>query len=453
MSYVRDVYPGATWETRAPEEVGLSTLKLDALRELVGGRGCVVRHGYLAYTWGDQSESSDVASAVKPVISTLLLFAIQEGKLQGVDDRVADFEPKLRGLNGGKDGGVTWRHLASQTSGYGLSEGPGEAWAYNDSALALYYDILTQKVFKGTGTSVLKTRLADLLQFEDPYTFEAFGPDDRPGRLAVSVRDFARFGLLYLRGGKWRDKQALDPELVRMAISSPVAADTPATSGEEAEMLPGQRSMGGGKNIVPIGPGYYSFNWWLNGLDIAGRRLFADIAPDVYVANGHGGPRMLWVVPGLDLVVCWNDADVKDFDESPYNPNARCNRAARLISQSALRVWPDASWATSSPEEQGMSQEGLDAAAAYAQEYGGVSGCVVRHGYLVKEWGSPAALADIKSAAKATVGTTVLGLAVDDGLIALDDRAQKHYPTIGAETPETRPQAGSVRSRSATWLR
>ena len=43
---------------------------------------------------------------------------------------------------GGKDASITWRHLASQTSGYGLGEAPGKAYAYNDSALALYYDTL-----------------------------------------------------------------------------------------------------------------------------------------------------------------------------------------------------------------------------------------------------------------------------------------------------------------------
>ncbi len=33
------VYPGATWETRTPEEVGLSRAKLDALRD-----GCITQN-------------------------------------------------------------------------------------------------------------------------------------------------------------------------------------------------------------------------------------------------------------------------------------------------------------------------------------------------------------------------------------------------------------------------
>jgi CubicO group peptidase (beta-lactamase class C family) len=330
------VYPGATWEMRKPEDVGLSSAKLDALRDLAGGRGCVVRHGYLVYSWGDASRSGDVASAVKPVISTLLLLAVQEGRLKSVDDRVADFEPRLKELNGGKDRDITWRHLASQTSGYGLAEAPGKAYSYNDYALALYYDTLIHKVYQEDGTRVLKTRLADMLQFEDSYTFNALKREDRAGRLAMSVRDFARFGLLYLRGGKWHDKQVLKPELLQLAISSPLAADTPLTGGKEAEMLPKQRSLGGGKNITPVGPGYYSFNWWLNRTNKEGKRLYVDAPDDTYVAAGHGGQRMLWIIPSLDLIVCWNDADVKDHDASPGNTKTKCNQAARLMREAVL---------------------------------------------------------------------------------------------------------------------
>jgi len=298
------IYPGDDWEKRTPAETGLSAVKLQALAELVGGRGCVVRHGYLVCTWGDPARSGDIASAVKPIVSTLLFLAVQQGKIPSVDARVADFEPGLHALNGGKDAAITWRHLASQTSGYGLSERPGEAYAYNDFALALYYDTLMRRVYQQDGTRVLKVQLGDVLGFQDRYTLEAFGPQDRPGRLAISVRDLARFGLLMARGGKWRERQVLKPELVRMALSSPVQADLPRTTGKDADMLPKQRSLGGGKDQTPAGPGYYSFNWWLNGKDREGRRLFVDAPPDTYVAAGHGGQRMLWVIPSLDLIVC-----------------------------------------------------------------------------------------------------------------------------------------------------
>jgi CubicO group peptidase (beta-lactamase class C family) len=333
----RPVYPAADWEKCSPKKAGLSADRLKAFAELVGGRGCVVRHGYLVYTWGDPARSGDIASAVKPILSTLLLRAVQQKKIKSADAKVADFEPRLRALNRGKDAAITWRHLASQTSGYGLGEAPGTAYAYNDFALALYYDTLVRQVYRQDGTRVLKEQLGDVLGFQDKYTFEAFGPRDRPGRLAISVRDLARFGLLYLRGGNWKGKQVLKPELVRLVLSSPVPAGLPRTQGKDAAMLPRQRSLGGGKNQTPVGPGYYSFNWWLNRTDRQGRRLYEDAPPDAVAAVGHGGQRALWVLPSLDLVVAWNDAKLDDHDAGPGNPRTKCNRAVRLLREAVLR--------------------------------------------------------------------------------------------------------------------
>ncbi|MBU6400209.1 MAG: hypothetical protein KGS61_07805, partial [Verrucomicrobia bacterium] len=205
---------------------------------------------------------------------------------------------------------------------------------------ALYYDTLTQKVFGTNGTAILKACLAEPLQFQDPYTFNAFGPNDRPGRLALSVRDFARFGLLYLRHGRWRERELIRPEFIGLALHSPLPAGTPLTSGREVDLLPHQRSIGGTGNITPVGPGFYSFNWWTNGRDRDGHRLFADLPPDTFVAAGHGGIRMLWVVPDFDLVIVWNDTRVQDQDASPGDPNTRCNQAARLIRQAVAEAAP-----------------------------------------------------------------------------------------------------------------
>jgi CubicO group peptidase (beta-lactamase class C family) len=331
------VFPAADWERCAPAAEGLSADRLHALANLAGGRGCVVRHGRLVFTWGDPARSGDVASASKPVVSTLLLLAVQQGKLPSVDAEVAEVEPRLRALNRGKAAAMTWRHLASHTSGYGLGEPPGKAYAYNDFSLAFYYDTLTRLVYKRDGTRVLKEQLGDVLGLQDRYTFEAFGPHDRPGRLAISVRDLARFGLLYLRRGRWKDRQVLRPDLVRLVLASPVPAGLPRTRGRAAAMLPGQRSLGGGKDQTPLGPGFYSFNWWLNRTDRDGRRLYVDAPPDAFAAVGHGGERALIVIPSLDLVVTWNDARIDDHDASPGNPSTKFNRAVRLLREAVRR--------------------------------------------------------------------------------------------------------------------
>lgn len=320
-------FPGREWEAVAPAAVGLSAEKLAALRDLVGGRGCVVRHGKLAFAWGDQTRSSDVASAVKPIISTLLFLAVHDGKLNSPDALVADFEPRLKTLNHGKDATITWRHLASQTSGYGLTEKPGAAYAYNDFALALYYDTLTARVFQQPGLDLFRRRLAEPMQFQDEITFDK----PRPGRLALSVRDFARFGLLALHKGRWRNEQLVPASAFETMFNSPVPASLPRTNKQDADMLPGQRSLGGTKSITPNGPGVYSFNWWLNRRDDQGRLALPAAPPDTILASGHGAKRTLWVMPSLDLVVSWNDSRVDDHDQSPGNPDTRLNRAVRLV--------------------------------------------------------------------------------------------------------------------------
>jgi CubicO group peptidase (beta-lactamase class C family) len=335
-----EFFPGREWRTCSPKEAGLSGEKLAALTNLVGGRGCVVRHGRLAFNWGDSAKSSDVASAFKPLLSTLLWVAIHENRLPGPDALVADFEPRLKTLNDGKDAAITWRHLASQTSGYGLAERPGEAYSYNDFALTLYYDTLTERVFGTNGTEVLRTRLAEPLQFEDRYTFNAFGPNNRPGRLALSCRDFARFGLLVLRQGRWRDRQLIPASAFVAMTNSLVPPAFPLTSGREAAMLPRQRSMGGTRNITPVGPGYYSFNWWLNRTNAAGQRLFVDAPPDAFAASGHGGMRVLFLAPSLDLIVCWNDSRIDDHDKSPGNAATKMNQAAKLIRETVSAASP-----------------------------------------------------------------------------------------------------------------
>jgi CubicO group peptidase (beta-lactamase class C family) len=324
-------WPGEHWPTNAPEAVGLSPAKLAELATRVGGRGCVVRQGFLVFSWGNANQSGDVASAFKPVLSTLLLMAVQDGLLASADDRLSAVEPRLRELNNGKDSEITWRHLASQLSGYGLTERPGEAYSYNDYALTLYYDTLMNRVFQQPPDEVLQQRLAGPLQFEDRATFFAFGTQDRPGRLAMSCRDFARIGLLYLRQGQWRGRSLVRGDLIQQALNSPIAANTPLSKGNRAAMLPGQRTLGGKFNITPVGPGYYSFNWWLNGTNAEGQRLLVDAPSDVRIASGHGGKRVLYLVPSDELIVCWNDSVVDDHDQSPGNPGTKMNQAARLI--------------------------------------------------------------------------------------------------------------------------
>ena len=326
---IKPVFPQEKWAVKKPDEVGLDVRKLDALSRYSGGFGCVVRHGYMVYTWGDASRRKDVASAVKPLYTHLLLKAVEDGKIKSIDEPVYKVEPRLAALNedlGYKDREITWRHLCNQISCYGVRERPGRAFDYSDWNMALLFDSLFLKVY-GTSwekvdSEVLGPGLTDLLGCEDKPTFMAFGTGNRPGRLAISPRDFARFGLLYLRKGNWNGKQLIDAETAAAAISTPVPISIPRTKGAKGEMIKGQRSIGGGNNQCDHN-GNYSFAWWINGVGRDGTRNWPDAATDVYGCFGHGDIRAMVVMPSLDLIVCWNDSKIKG--------HAKVNEALKLV--------------------------------------------------------------------------------------------------------------------------
>ena len=314
------VYPGDTWEVREPAIAGLDATGLAEFGERVGGRGCVVRAGYLVYTWGDAARRGDVASAAKPWYAHFLLRALEDGRIPSLDQPVVEIEPRLREINqalGFKDRRITWRHMANQISCYGVSEPPGTAYDYNDWQMALFWDSLFLGVYGATwdnvDETVLHPLLTDLLGCEDNPTFMAFGTGDRPGRVGVSPRDFARFGLLYLRGGRWRDRQLISPEHARMAVSSSLPNTIPQTAGVAAAMIEGQRTMGSTR--VPDNQGdhlgSYSWLWWLNGVSRTGERNWPSAPVDSYGALGHGGREGMIVIPSLDLIVSWNESGMQ----------------------------------------------------------------------------------------------------------------------------------------------
>jgi hypothetical protein len=330
------VYPGKQWAIKKPEQVGLDAKKLKELSDYAGGFGCVVRHGFMVYTWGDASRRKDVASAAKPVYTHFLLKAIEEGKIKNLDELVSKYEPRLKSLNKNldyKDRRITWRHLCNQISCYGVREKPGRAFDYNDYNMALLFDTLFLKVYGATWETVdrdvLHPKLTGALQCQDNPTFMAFGTGNRPGRWAISPRDFARFGLLYLRKGVWAGRRLISVEHAVKAPASPLSVSIPRTKGKSAEMIAGQRSIGGGNNQCDHN-GSYSNAWWVNGIGRDGRRNWPDVPNDVYGCFGHGDIRAMIVMPGLDLIICWNDTKIE--------ASKMVNHALRLLKDSVISI-------------------------------------------------------------------------------------------------------------------
>lgn len=104
-------------------------------------------------------------------------------------------------------------------------------------------------------------------------------------------------------------------------------------------------------------------------------------------------------------------------------------------------------WVRVTPAEAGMDATLLTQASDYALTGGG-SGVISRRGRIVHSWGDIDARVDLKSTTK-SVGGIALGLAIDDGMLTLNDAAQTHLPTIGA-APISDPD--SATNIASGWL-
>lgn len=107
------VRPGKTWATTTPAEVKMDVEGLKEFSRFVGGRGCVIRHGYMVYSWGDVSRRADVASAAKPFYSHFLFKAVETGRVESLDEKLVRWETRLGKINeqlSFKDRDIAWRH-------------------------------------------------------------------------------------------------------------------------------------------------------------------------------------------------------------------------------------------------------------------------------------------------------------------------------------------------------
>jgi CubicO group peptidase (beta-lactamase class C family) len=314
---VAPVFPGADWTFREPALLGLSRDGLEALAGKWGGAGCVARFGYMAFCWGAIDQRLEWGSAAKPLLSTLLLFAVQEG-------RVADPHAQIAGLGWplrGKDRAITLHHLANMTSGYARAEAPGRAFAYNDFAINLYGRSL-EGIFGAPLDSVFQARLAPL-QFQDRPALSS-----RHGYgLEASIRDAARLGLLWLRRGQLPDGALVSAPLAHRFMMPHVDPAVPLSrSGRDDYLDVG--SFGALRSSeVAHGPGLYGYNWWFNYPVTSGGPLhWPDVPAGAFQANGHWGRELITVLPSLRMVIAatgpWGD--LRRF--IPGDPEAPTNR-------------------------------------------------------------------------------------------------------------------------------
>ncbi|MCA9039421.1 MAG: serine hydrolase [Planctomycetaceae bacterium] len=293
------VFPSKTWETRTPEEVDLDSELLDQFAKKVGGDGVIIRDGYLVISWGNPQRRRDWASSTKPVVATLLMFAVQEKKLESPDDLIRPWVQRRwpdKDLIE-KDRTMTFRHLADMTSGYNRGESPGSHWAYNDYGIMLYIHMMVE-VFQSPLDNVVMSRLAPL-EFEDGGIFGSRGGNG----VDASPRDFARIGWFWLNHGNWSGEQLLPRDIFDQCCQADVPADLPRTQSEGTDYLR-IGTLGGGPDQSGDGPGVYGYNWWFNSeVGPNKERFMPHLPPDAFQANGHWGKECMLMIPSENIVI------------------------------------------------------------------------------------------------------------------------------------------------------
>jgi CubicO group peptidase (beta-lactamase class C family) len=305
------VFPEEEWAWQTPARAGFSGEKLEEFAQAAGGTGCLVRGGRMFFAWGEMDQRQNAASSIKPIYAYLVYKAIEQGLIGSVDDPVVNWVPELNELNAEldfKDREITFRHLLEQTSGYGLEEEPGEAFAYNDYGTGLLVWTLFYRVYGRTPREYDELLngewLGEVLGFEDEPT--AVSPRNPRGRIRISTRDMARFALLYLRGGEWAGRRMLRQDLFQQALSPPLPDEFPRTVGEDADVLEKLPPIGGGRDEKHHAGSLGQF-WWFNDLTPDGTRLLPDAPPGTFLGMGYGGRSAMVVIPELDLVVVWHN--------------------------------------------------------------------------------------------------------------------------------------------------
>ena len=226
-------WPIPDWTKAQPFDVGMDGRQLNKARDYAltgGGSGFITRHGRLVLSWGDLRKRYDLKSTTKSIGVTALGLAIADGKMHLADKVVKHhpafgIPPESNGKTGWLDQ-ITIAHLTTQTAGFEKPGGyrrlffaPGTKWAYSDGGpnwlaecITLAYgrdvdELMFERVFTPLGISQ-----RDLTWRRNAYrekdingiTRREFGSG-----ISANVDAMARIGYLYLRNGRWKDRQII----------------------------------------------------------------------------------------------------------------------------------------------------------------------------------------------------------------------------------------------------
>ena len=285
---------------------------LGPVKDRGGPAGVIVRQGYIVATWGDVERVDMTFSVAKSYLGALAGLALDRGLIKSPDDPVAASVPDS-GYVSTHNAPITWRHTFTQTSEWEgvlwdkpdvadrrrgrdrTLQAPGTFWEYNDvrvnrASLNLLY------LYKRPLPEVLRVEIMRPIGASDTWEWHGYtnawvtidgrdmpsvsGGGHWGGGMWASTLDHARFGLLFLRRGRWGERQILSERAI-----------TTLTTGADVHPR-------------------YGWMWWLN----PERVQFANAPASSLFARGAGG-NVIWADPDHDLLVVTRWMDERSVNE------------------------------------------------------------------------------------------------------------------------------------------
>ncbi|MGH9142346.1 MAG: serine hydrolase domain-containing protein, partial [Vicinamibacterales bacterium] len=219
--------------------------------------GIITRHGYIVAKWGDPNRADIVNSVTKTFLTTVIGLAWQKGMIKDVNEYARDYMPAHVDLfESEHNRQIKWDHLLRQTSDWqGTLWGkpdwadrpvgekpddwanrklyePGTHFKYNDVRVNVMA-LAALQVWRRPLPEVLREQVMDPIGASSTWRWYGYenswveldgqkmqsvsGGGHWGGGIFMSSYDMARFGYLFLRNGKWKDKSIVSEQWIKMA--------------------------------------------------------------------------------------------------------------------------------------------------------------------------------------------------------------------------------------------